>query len=117
MLYATILIFVLLTVKSIWIDPVKDIQGEAKEYYDFIVEANEENYKGLLKPPIIAYKVVDIYHNPSEEDTIILEWDSQEGQWEETSLQGKYGAKIKAYLFHILPYKQFKVQGGIENVH
>lgn len=116
MLVATFFIFTLLVVKSLWVDPISGLEGQALEYYNFVENAIHEEYKGMANPPITTMKVVKIYHDPAGEDTIILQRNSGNPDWDEYKLEGKYGARIRFYFLHILPYKQFKVQGGIENV-
>ncbi|KAB3532397.1 hypothetical protein [Alkaliphilus serpentinus] len=116
MVGATLLLLILLIVKSLVLDPIGPQEGQALDYYNFVMEATQENNKGLLKPPIRTFRITNISHDPSGDDTIILKKGSQE-EWSEVILEGKYEATIRVYFLHILPYKQFKVQGGVENEH
>lgn len=116
MLVITIFFVIILLVKSLWLDPVGQLDGDMKKYHDFVLLNVESSYDSILKP-IISYRIVDIKQVTADGETIILTKDIENNQWVSETLEGQYRAKIRFYFMHILPYRdtQVQIKGGTEN--
>ncbi|GAB6085520.1 hypothetical protein [Alkaliphilus crotonatoxidans] len=111
---ATAILFSVLLIKSLWIDPVGNLAGDQNRYGDFALEAAAAvHHPIVLKPPVITYRLIEVSHEASEgEITKILINEGGNSYLEE--LEGKYAAKVRIYFLGVFPYRDIKIEGGIE---
>ncbi|TCO75036.1 hypothetical protein EV214_110110 [Marinisporobacter balticus] len=112
MVYVILLLLVVLVTKSLFLDDVKVI-GDALVFKQFVEKSvdEEEKYNGFLKKHgVTTYKVVSIKKVEKEGTSSIIAYDNAGKKGNAIEIQGAYVAKIRGYLFHVIPYKEFKVK-------
>ena len=103
MIVLTIMLFIILVTKSLYLDEVNPIEEDEQKFKQFIekrIEEGKENLGLLNKTGLVSFKVVKIQRINDENSQL-----SGEGIFE-----GKYKAKVRGYLFHIIPYSEFSVE-------
>lgn len=114
MLLLVILGVMLLSAKSIWLDPVKTENEDIKRYSQYAVLAAPFN-DGEVPPPsgLYTYRPVNVVQRSVEGETIIVQVDPSTNRLTEVTLQGQYQAKVRAYILYVLPVKHITVEGGV----
>jgi|GEM_PF-786222 len=113
MLFVTIILFCILTVKSIWIDPARTEDVNEGHYKSFAREIAPELHKSiLLKTGLLTYRITTV-NKVSDEGKTKVKYTSNAGQQYEGELEGQYSAKARVYVLYILPFKDFKIEGGL----
>lgn len=105
---------ILLTVKSTMLDEVKNLSRDEQQFKDFVDYSVEEEYSGKLADfGIMVYRVYDIdVENPDEKG--LLRYPSPEtGEMREVVQEQRYIAKVRGYLFWILPIQHFSITSNI----
>ncbi len=111
-----LVLLVLLTLKSLVIDPVQVKDTEMNLYRQYAVLAAP--YQGSRTPPpdwLYTYRAVGVEKTGSEGKTVIAVWQTGSHQLMEVELPGQYRAQVRAYLLYILPVKNIRVEGGLEH--
>ncbi len=105
---------ILLSVKSIWLDPVKPEDENTSRYSQYAVLA-APFHDGKTPPPagLYTYRTVKVVQPSQEGETVILEIDPATNRLTEISLQGEYQARVRAYILYVLPVKHITVEGGV----
>ncbi len=113
MIFATIILLVALVAKSLWIDPVGNLDEAGAKYSQFALAiAPKAHNPILLKPPIVSYRVVSVNHGEKEgESTVILTNIGDEQS--QVTLEGHYSAKVRVYFLGVFPYRDIQIKGGI----
>ncbi len=113
MLIATVVLFVVLMIKSIWIDPAGINIEEDRHYRNFALEVAPELHNSiLLKTGLLTYRITSVA-KVSEEGATVVEYTDEEGNVVHEEMAGQYAAKARVYVLYILPYKDFKIEGGL----
>ncbi len=112
MLYITLLLMVMLIFKSLYLDGVKNLTGDALKFQQFAEKAADERMqKSFLKKKKIAnYKIVSLKKISNKGQSKVMYYDKARKEYVQEEISGKYMAKIRVYLFHIVPYKEFRVK-------
>lgn len=112
MIVSAIFLLALLIAKSLWFDPVKDLEGDALKYQKYALEvAPHQDTFFNINLPIVEYKVVSVKKIKDEGETKITYRD-ENGRLREEEIEGDYTAKVRAYLFSILPFTDLQIKGG-----
>lgn len=115
MLIVTIFLLVLLVGKSLWLDPVKNLDEEMSHYKNYVLDIAPLKNTGLFeKMGILTYKVVSVVKEKEEGQTDIMYEDISTKEWGKKTLQGEYRAKVRAYLLGFIPVKDINIKGGIQ---
>lgn len=112
MIYVVLILFVVVIIKSLYFDEVK-VTGDQLKFKSFVGEIirDEERYSGLLiEKGAAIYKVVHIKKMKDGGKSNIRYWNEKEKVWKNETISGQYEAKVRGYLFHVIPYKEFKVR-------
>ncbi len=113
MLIATAILFVVLMIKSIWIDPAKAAEEEQNHYSKFALEVAPDLHNSLLlKTGLLTYRIIDV-ERVSQEGVTVVAYTDEEGKMVQEEITGQYSAKARVYLLYIFPYKDFKIEGGL----
>ncbi len=114
MLLLVIFAALLLSAKSIWMDPVKLHEKNERLYSQYAELAAPFNDGEVLPPTgLYTYRTVDVERRSDEGETIIVQVDPTTNQLTEVTLQGEYQAKVRAYILYVLPVKNITVEGGL----
>ncbi|MCG8484996.1 MAG: hypothetical protein MJA31_16915 [Clostridia bacterium] len=110
MLIVIIVLFVVLTVKSVFLDEVKNLEGESQQFKDFVEYSVDEKYEGVLTDfHIMTYRVYKMFI-ADESTPIEIEYvDPNTNDTVRRILSVRYTAGVRGYLFGIIPVKQFSV--------
>lgn len=114
MLLLVIVAVIVLSAKSIWLDPVKPEDENTMRYSRYAVLAAP--FQGGKMPPpegFYTYRTVKVVQPSQEGKTVILEIDPATNRLTEVSLQGEYQARVRAYILYVLPAKHINVEGGV----
>ncbi|NLK73020.1 MAG: hypothetical protein GX285_08390 [Clostridiales bacterium] len=110
MLIVTVMLVIILILKSFIFDEVKNLSGEEKMFKDFVEYSVAQEYDGILQQyNIITYRVFDIFVADETQNTIIRYKDPETGEDKEEILSVRYTGRVRAYLLGFLPFKQFSV--------
>ncbi|HKL10229.1 MAG TPA: hypothetical protein VJ990_02230 [Clostridia bacterium] len=105
-LLAIMAMLLLLTMKSLFLDGVNDLNEEEKEFSQYVEQTIESREKWALnKTDVLSYKIVKIKKTDEEAATIIVE-DNEKRPME---FSGHYTARVRKYIFWILPYGDFSI--------
>ncbi|GEM_PF-1819113 len=103
---AIVAMFLLLTVKSLFIDGVDDLNLEENEFSQYVEQTIESREKWALnKTDVLSYKIVRIKKTNEEASTIIVDRDEKRL----VEFGGNYTARVRKYIFWILPYGDFSI--------
>ena len=104
-----------LSVKSVLLDPAKPGSGELALYGQYSLLAAP--YYGRVGPgsSLYTYRIIHVAKTAEEGQTLIVVEDENSGERREEILSGRYEAKVRGYLFYILPVKQIRVEGGLSD--
>ncbi|KXG74806.1 hypothetical protein [Thermotalea metallivorans] len=109
-LYITLFLAMVLIVKSLFLDEVKDLKEDELKVKQFVERAVDEHYGGFFKEKnMVGYRVVSIKKVSNEGKSRIEYYDPEGKQYVQGEIQGKYQAKVRGYFLHVIPYKEFKV--------
>lgn len=110
MLIVTVMLVIILIVKSFIFDEVKNLSGEEKMFKDFVEYSVAQEYDGILQQyNIITYRVFDIFVADEAQNPIIRYKDPKTGEDKEEILSVRYTGRVRAYILGLLPFKQFSV--------
>lgn len=105
-----VILFLSLVVKSLFLDEVKNLSGDEEKFKNFADYAVSEEYKGTLEDTgILSYRVYKLYQMDPNGKTTIRYPDPDDGNLVQETIQGRYMASVRGYLFWILPIKHFSV--------
>ena len=103
---AIIAMLMLLALKSLFIDGLSDLNAEEKAFSSYVEQTIESREKWALnKSDVLSYKIVKIKKTDDEATTITV--DGNEKRLVE--LSGNYTARVRKYIFWILPYGDFSI--------
>ena len=114
MMLLVILAAMLLSAKSIWMDPVKPLDENLRLYSEYAKLAAPFN-DGAVPPPsgLYTYRTVQVVQRNEEGETVVLRTDPATNLLKEVTLQGEYQARVRAYVLYVLPVKHITVEGGV----
>lgn len=102
---------VILIVKSFFFDEVRGLSGDKSLVYDFTKYSVAQKFDGpLQKYRIITYRVFDIYVADPKTTSILRFYDQEAGKDVEYEIEGRYNARVRAYLLGVIPFDTFSVQ-------
>ncbi len=105
-----ILLLGLLLVKTFYLDDYKPVTKDEelfKEYAERLI--NEKTNSFFKNNILIGRKIVNIKKLEDEGVSIIEVQSGNDNEYERVEIEGKYEAKVRKYLFHILPYGHDKI--------
>lgn len=114
MLIVVILLLGILITKSIYFDDVGRLEGEREQYKKYALEiAPIQNTSLLEKMGMLTYRVIYVVREEGGSTDITYK-EPESGVWKKETLQGQYGAKVRAYVLYIFPVKDIHIKGGIQ---
>ena len=115
MLITVILLLGLLIGKSLWFDPVGELDTEKDLYKNFALEiAPMQNTSLLQKWGMLTYRVMFVLKEENEGTTDIMYENPATEEWVKETLEGQYRAKVRAYLLQVIPMKDIQIKGGVQ---
>lgn len=116
MVAITLVLLAILILKSLWIDPVSNLEGDMDKYSQFALEVGPKVHNSIfLKPPLIVYRVISVKQGEEEANTTILYKLNHEGEYLTEEIQGSYSAKVRVYFLGIFPYRDIQIKGGLND--
>lgn len=110
MLIAIVVLFIVLIIKSVFFDEVKNLDEEPQHFKNYVDYILDEKHNSVLNDYyIITYRVYKIIKQEDNTLTEIKYLDPITNQTVEKTLKAKYIAKVRTYLFGIMPFNQFSV--------
>ncbi len=115
MIIVLLLLVVILLVKSLYIDGVKDLSGDEYKFAQFVDITVEERYEGnvIYEKGIIKTKTTKLYLADDTVETKVSYYDPQTNEIIEETIDGRYTAVVRHYLFGVLPFKQSSITAAI----
>lgn len=110
--YVIIIIFLLLalTVKTLFLDEVKNLTKEEEMFKEYVYKLIDEKYDNFFKRNnLITFRVVSIKKLAEEGTSIIEVKDGDNNIYKQVEIPGKYKARVRKYLFYIIPYGEDRV--------
>lgn len=105
---------IMLTIKSTVLDEVKNLSRDEQQFKDFVEYSVEEEYSGKLADfGLMVYRVYDIDVENSDEKGLLRYPDPKTGEMREVVQEQRYIAKVRGYLFWILPIQHFSITSNI----
>lgn len=103
------LLLAALSVKSLFIDGVGPLEGEAEQFSDYVEQTISERQAWVLnKTEVLSYKIVGIAKTEGPPAEIILRDPETESETA-VVLSGPYRARVRKYIFRVLPYGDFTI--------
>lgn len=100
----------ILLVKSFYLDEYKPRTEDEELFKEYAQELAYKKYDGfLIKNNLVSLKVISIKKLEDEGISIIELKKGDDKGYETAEIAGKYGAKVRKYLFHFFPYGEIKV--------
>lgn len=110
--YLIIIVLLLgaLMLKSFYFDEYNPVTKDEKLFKEYVETLASKKYDGfLVNNKLISFKVVSIKKLENKGVSIIKVKNGNDNDYKKVEIQGKYKAKIRKYLLHILPYWEDKV--------
>ncbi len=108
--YTIILLLIALFIKSFYFDEVQGLNNDEKLFKEYVEKIVDESYQGFLKDyNIIGYRVVKIEKVDTEGISLIKVKDGNYDKYKEVEINGKYRAKVRKYLFYLIPFGEDRV--------
>ncbi len=115
MLIVTIVLIALLIGKSLYLDPVGQLDVSSSQYATYALDIAPIQNKSLLeKWGLLSYRLVHLVQEEEGGTTDIMYRDETSKEWSKSKIRGQYSAKVRAYLMGILPVKDIYIKGGIQ---
>ncbi|WP_432667334.1 hypothetical protein R9X47_13205 [Wukongibacter baidiensis] len=109
-LIAIIVLLGILVVKSLYLDEYKPVTEEEVMFKEYAEKIIDEKFNGFFsRNKLIRYKIVSIKKVDNTGVSIIQVKNQDEDEYKNVEIKGKYVARIRKYLFNILPFSQDKV--------
>lgn len=104
----------ILLIKTFAFDGVKNLSDDEKIFKTFVGYSIDEQFKGpLVDYGVVSYKIVDIYMAEENVTSLLRYKDIETGEMVETTLDGRYNAKVKKMILFIFPLKEFSITSQI----
>ncbi|MGB4499992.1 MAG: hypothetical protein WBI21_01810 [Natronincolaceae bacterium] len=114
MLIITIVLILILIIKSNLIDPVHELDGDIEKYRLYSLQTAPLGGGILKNTGLLTYRVVKVKQDSSEDTTAIIIKDENSGKWVDHIIEGQYSGKVRVYLFNFVPIKDIYFKGGIK---
>ena len=114
MAVALAVLLVLLSFKSLVLDPYRPVTPEEAAYREFALLVAP--YHGSPIPGdgvLYTRRVVRLERVSGDGITEIMIVDSDSGELVEKALDGHYEARIRSYLLGVIPIREFRIEGGV----
>lgn len=113
MLIVTVILILLLIIKSNLIDPIHELDGDMEKYRLYSLQTAPLSGGIFKNTGLLAYRAVKIKQDSIEGVTAIIIKDEDSGEWVNYTIEGQYSGKVRAYLFNFIPIKDIYFDGGI----
>ncbi len=114
MIALVVLAGLLLTIKSVVLDPVKPVEADLVRYSGYA--ALSAPYLGSEVPPpswLYTYRTIEVEKTGTTGKTIIMHIDPATQNLTEEVLAGTYQARVRGYILWVLPATQITIEGGL----
>lgn len=109
-LIAIIVLLGLLLAKSFYLDEYKPVTEDEILFREYVEKVIDDKFHGFFsRSKLIGYRIVSIKKVEDEGVSVIEVKSENEGEYKNAEIDGKYVAKIRKYLFHVLPYGEDKI--------
>lgn len=113
MLIITIVLVVALIIKSNFLDPIHQLEGDMEKYRLYSLQTAPLSGGIFKNTGLLTYRVVKVKQDSQEDTTDIIIRDENSGQWLDHTIEGQYSGKVRAYLFNFIPIKEIYFRGGL----
>ncbi len=102
-----IILLGVLCVKSFWLDTYKAQNESEALFISRVTETLDQRFDSVLyKRGVLMYRVISVKEVTEEENQLVKKLDTLKGSTVDIELQGKYKARIRKYVFGLLPFGQ-----------
>ena len=115
MLIITIVLILILIIKSNLIDPVHELDGDIEKYRLYSLQTAPLSGGIFKNTGLLTYRVVKVKQDSLEDTTAIIIKDENSGEWVDHVIKGQYSGKVRVYLFNFIPVKDIYFKGGIKS--
>lgn len=110
MVVMVVLLLICLIIKSLVLDGVKNLSPDEQKFKDFVEYSVSEQYDGFLENSgILIYRVYGIDVADKDQKSILRYKEPSTGEMVELTQGVQYSAKVRGYLFWVLPVKHIIV--------
>lgn len=114
LLLMVVILVVVMIVKAFFFDEVRGLSGDEAYVYEFTTYSVEQEYTGFLSQNhIIVYRVFDIYMADPDVTSVLRYEDPRTGEAVERQIEGRYNARVRAYLLGVIPFRSFSVTAQV----
>ena len=113
MLIITIILLFFLIIKSNFIDPIHELDGDMEKYRLYSLQTAHLSGGIFKNTGLLTYRVVKVKQDSTEGTTAIIIKDENSGEWADHTIKGQYSGKVRAYLFNFIPVKDIYFKGGV----
>ena len=110
-----LILLIVLTIKSIYLDEVKDLTLAEQQFKDFAEYSLDRDYDGILeKTTLLSYRVIGIKMADEGQKAVLRYEDPKTGEMTEVVQNGRHEAEVRGYILWIMPIRQFSVTAEIK---
>lgn len=113
MLIITIILLFFLIIKSNFIDPIHELDGDMEKYRLYSLQTAPLSGGIFKNTGLLTYRVVKVKQKSMEGTTDIIIKDENSVEWVDYTIKGQYNGKVRAYLFNFIPIKDIYLKGGV----
>lgn len=110
LLIVAIILFVIVFVKSFFLDEVKNLSPEEAEFKVYVEKVIAEKHDNIFdKIKIVGYRVIDISEITEFDLTSLRKINKFSEEEIEKILEGKYKGKVRKYFLYTIPFGDEKI--------
>ena len=113
MIIITIVLLFILIIKSNFIDPIHELDGDMEKYGLYLIQTAPLNGGIFKNTGLLTYRVVKVRQDSTKGTTVIIIKEDNSEEWAEHIIKGQYSGKVRAYLFNFMPVKDIYFKGGV----
>lgn len=115
MIIMLVVLLIVLSVKSLYLDEVKDLNPQEQQFKDFVEYSVSQEQDGFLeKRGLMVYRVYDLYMADEKQNGVLKYVDPNTNEEVQITQKGRYNARVRGYLLWIFPAKHFSVTAKYE---
>lgn len=115
MIIVILLLIAVIALKSIVLDPVRNLTPEEEDFKDFVLYTVEESYQSKLKDMgLMTYRIYDIFEAEPGQTTELTYEDPKTGEEVTVVQDGRLTARVRGYLLWIIPFQHFSVSAATQ---
>jgi uncharacterized membrane protein YvbJ len=114
MIIVIVVLILILLLKTFLFDGVRNLSSDEEVFKTFVEYSIDDKFQGtLVDYGIVSYKIVDIYMAEDNVTSLLRYMDKSTGEMVETTLDGRYNARVKKMILYIFPLEEFSITSQI----